>query len=167
MEHKKDGFLYYKTDTHWTSLGAYFGYKALMGQIVKDFYIDVLQGLEMKDEQILKGDLANMYPFSLKNDETIYKIPFSECNYSTYVEMKLGDVMRMSNISKKYKIMMFGDSFSIKMVPYLGNTFGEVLVFLPKYPSKEDFKNNDGVDIVVIEVVERRFEGLLEYILYC
>jgi hypothetical protein len=38
IEHKKDGYLlYWKTDSHWNELGAYWGYFALMQEISKDF----------------------------------------------------------------------------------------------------------------------------------
>ncbi|MBR1601149.1 MAG: hypothetical protein IJ677_06170, partial [Alphaproteobacteria bacterium] len=37
LEHKKEGFLYYKDDTHWSPLGGYYGYKELMKIIEDDF----------------------------------------------------------------------------------------------------------------------------------
>ncbi|MDR2427467.1 MAG: hypothetical protein LBD19_00765 [Endomicrobium sp.] len=65
------------------------------------------------------------------------------------------------------KVIMFRDSFSTNLFPYLGNTFGEILAFW-RYPTKEDLEIlKDTGDIVIIEVVERSIVSILDYLCKC
>ncbi|MDR3049919.1 MAG: hypothetical protein LBV16_08845 [Elusimicrobiota bacterium] len=83
-QHKKDGLLYWKQDTHWNPLGAYWGYRTLMDEISKDFNIKPL----ILDETIMPdyydNDLYYMLPAKSRRDDEaqFYKIPKMKMNFT-------------------------------------------------------------------------------------
>jgi hypothetical protein len=154
-EHKKDGLLYWKTDTHWNELGAYWGYRALMESIDKDFNIEPLIYQEMKDSYKYRGDLSNMYAGFLKDDGTIYSIPDYKKEYTSNSNDPEASDILLENKTKNTRMMIFGDSFVVSMVPYLGASFEKV--YLSRREIRQSYAKfiKENVDIIVIEMVER------------
>lgn len=164
IKEKKENLVYWKTDTHWNEYGGYIGYKRLIDEIKKDFQ----EVKTVKEDELnigfapYGGDLLGM--LSLSSD--IYK----NINYKTlniknqnfsYVKNE-GSNGVLTKSSKKYKVLIFRDSFTSAMTPYISETFGEV-----EYIWRHDFNNFQNKikefkpDIVIHEIVER-YIGVLE-----
>ena len=102
IQHKKDGLLYWKSDTHWNLLGAYYGYEELMKNILSDFPTIDTYKTNKFIEETHNGDLYNMTPKILrKHDKTVYKVPSINNDVCTK-EQKTRDIISCNNSSKKY-----------------------------------------------------------------
>jgi hypothetical protein len=163
IEHKKDGLLYWKTDTHWNELGAFWGYFALMHEISKDFNIKPIVYENLKETYYYRGDLSRPY-ISIEDDKTIYWVPNIMKEYKEFIERKQYYIF-LENNSRKYNIVMFRDSFSTLMLPYLGNTFRKVsaLGYLELVPKDLEYIKNDNADIVIFEMLESSLVNLINY----
>ena len=63
--------------------------------------------------------------------------------------------------NKKYKVLIFRDSFTISMIPYISQTFGEVnYIWSHDLNEYEKVINDYKPDIVIYESVERYIENL-------
>jgi hypothetical protein len=149
-EHKKQGLLYWKTDSHWNEMGAYWGYRELVREISKDFNIKHSIVLNYKSIQEVGWEINEYNPPSgFYNNRG----PFF-----------------LENIKNKYRLVLFMDSFSVSMLTYLGNTFRQVSAFWGNDRNGiTDVHNQLGyikqnADIVVFEIVERHIDLLPEYI---
>ncbi len=151
--------LYYKTDTHWNLLGSYTGYQELMNIVKKDYSnISIYKIAKYKDENN-NGDLYNMAPKLLrKEDKTIYKLPDVEYkNLCSAIKDK--DDVVCYNKNANLSLVMYRDSFSNALIPYISNTFKHSKYIWQYKISKNTIKN---ADVVVLEVVERFLPLLLE-----
>ena len=112
-KHKKE-YIYYKTDHHWTDLGAYYGYKAFC----KAARITPIELSEMKSKQ-LKGDFLGTHYLKTKDqrlekhpDYIQYWIPPVEkyaMKYDGEEEEEI-KVFKTKDISKnKYLVFLGGD----------------------------------------------------------
>lgn len=173
--HKSDGLMYYKTDTHWSEAGAYVGYLALMEEIRKQHpNIDFLSPNQMKYSGKNKpsGDLTAMLNLNNKHwydkDEYINPEPHKGFHYSVEetIPKKGGRkdyFIRTVNQNKKGKVLVFRDSFSSALIPYVSETFGEVI-----YIWTHDLNGNiklvekEKPDIVIHELVSRYTQDLLQ-----
>ncbi len=145
LENKGKDLLYFKTDTHWTYYGAYFGYRALMKKIQNDFDINVPELSEFKKRYTeYYTDLTRMVNVE-KADSEIQPQYF--CT----------DKIKKSNL----KAMIFGDSFMAAMHPYFDCTFSSV-----NYSERGNFDVNKIAkakpDIVIIEIVQRDLKYMFD-----
>ena len=112
-QHKKE-YIYYKTDHHWTDLGAYYGYKAFC----KAAKMKPIELFEMKTKQI-KGDFLGTHFLKTKDqrlennpDFIKYWIPPVE-NYAVKFDGEEEEeikVFKTSDIAKnKYLVFLGGD----------------------------------------------------------
>ncbi len=150
IKNKDKGILYYKKDTHWNKLGAYFGYLDIMKIINKDFKNPVFNYKKLIDDNDIPGDLNASLPTSLKIKEDIqYKKPYVE-GYSCQKTQNNNDIQYCSGKGTK-KILMFRDSFAINLIPYISTSFKK-----SKYVWQYDvdFSYMDDADIVILEMVE-------------
>lgn len=113
VQHKKE-YIYYKTDHHWTDLGAYYGYKSFC----KAAKIKAIELFEMKTNQI-KGDFLGTHFLKTKDqrlesnpDFIKYWIPPVE-NYAIKIDGEEEEeikVFKTSDIAKnKYLVFLGGD----------------------------------------------------------
>lgn len=156
---KEKGLLYRKNDTHWSSFGAYVGYKELMSFIVKDIDVDIYKYDKTEDKQILKGDLNNMMK-SIDSETSFYTLPVindkSKCNGNINVRKDT----KCINTDKKSKVFVFRDSFTSALAPYFNNTFNEVNYRWRYNIKKEDLTKLKDADIIILEQVERFVKNL-------
>lgn len=163
LEKKKEGLLYYKTDTHWNSYGAFIGYQELMKKIKKDFSNITI--LDMKNCMLTEknyngGDLAGMLNVDLKlYQDIMYKEFIYDYTYKYLKNEGRNGVIVKSK--KSLKVLMFRDSFTSAMEPYISETFGDV-----EYIWDHNFNNyqnkiiTEKPDIVIHEIVERYIDVL-------
>jgi hypothetical protein len=159
MDKHKDEYIYYRTDHHWTSLGAYYGYEAIMQSmgisptplssfapktVSNDFYGTVYSksGISW-----VKPDTIDIYAEQQSSTEVT--------NYSADETVK-GSMYDSSYLSKKDKYSMFmggntplvtvktqntdapslliiRDSYMDSLTPYLQNNFSEIHIMDLRY----------------------------------
>ncbi|MGN0192958.1 MAG: DHHW family protein [Candidatus Gastranaerophilaceae bacterium] len=152
IRHKKESLLYWKSDTHWNSLGAYYGYEELMKYISQDFPDIKTYKVKKFIEESHNGDLYEMAPGILrKQDKTVYKVPAVSNNLCTK-EQTQKEIISCNNSSQKYNLLMFRDSFSTSLIPYLSHTFKKSKYYWVYNVSPSQMED---ADIIILEVVER------------
>lgn len=159
---KGKDLLYWKQDSHWNSLGAYYGYLELMDVIRKDFKdIEIFHPQEYFMEKNL-GDLYRILPkIAVRKDNTDYKVPVETAKYSHLVEKDTEtSVNQYYNPQGKYNLVMYRDSFTIFLLPYLVHSFKDSK-FMWKHTVIS--KEMEDADIVIFEMVERFLPNLKNY----
>lgn len=155
---KNERLLYYKTDTHWNLLGAYYGYLELIKNVKTDFLdIELYNPKNMKKE-FYNGDLYDRTPKILRiNDSYEYIIP----------DVKKSDICKetipqepviCNNVNGKYNLLMFRDSFSESLIPFLAHTFKKSKYIWGYNISPSEIEN---VDVIMLEIVERELPTLI------
>ncbi|MFP4470139.1 MAG: alginate O-acetyltransferase AlgX-related protein [Bacteroidales bacterium] len=138
-------YLYNKTDSHWSEIGAYAGYLKIMNRLKaefeklepiklskSDFNINTHPGWQNKHLLHLTQDLKDYnveIQWSHKWDSTMIKtnydgdtLPFSYKDEVTYREKVI-----IQNDDKPYTLLLLEDSFSVRMSVYLNQSFGRII----------------------------------------
>lgn len=170
LEHKKDGLLYRKNDTHWSEHGAYIGYLELMGEIKTEYPLaEVLRPEQMKWKSAKheQGDLMPM--LHMKKDPAYgkeeYLVPEPVAGY-TFTQKTVGktgnrEIVETENPGKPYRVLVFRDSFSSALIPYLSQTFGHVVYVWDHNMGKyAELIKKEAPDFVVHEAVSRYAQQL-------
>jgi hypothetical protein len=163
----KEGFLYWKTNTHWNNKGSYLtfiGFSKLMN--LQPPNLTFKQGAMHSGDLILISKLTNFPLSSLDNWDVIWNDPpsWTEKKIPNEQNTTFGDPMVVVNdkaFSNQY-VWVIGDSFTVSLKQYFNATFKEVryvghwqqkLKTLPEEIIKAERKP----DLVVIVRVERSF----------
>ena len=158
---KGDDLLYWKGDTHWNLLGGYYAYNYLINRIKKDYNgITPYKVTEYVTENH-DGDLYNMTPELLrKSDKTIYRVPSINVDSicKTFGEFGVDNVT-CDNKNNKLNLVMYRDSFTIYLIPYLANTFRHSQFIWKDDVTQESLTS---ADVVLFEIVERRLPDLVD-----
>jgi alginate O-acetyltransferase complex protein AlgJ len=157
--------LYHKTDSHWNEAGAFLGYVTLMKRIKKDFpEVTILDIADFKLDTIInqRGDLAQMLQMNAVSATIkllpVYKnavfklakrlpVPKNYALDGTHYEH------RFVCVGKPLKILVFGDSFVIDLIPFLNQSFGETVIIWAKI--SKNVIEIEKPDIVISEIAER------------
>lgn len=165
IERHKDEYVYFRTDHHWTALGAYYGYEA----IAESMGFKPV-GLNQYETNELPGFLGTAYaatrkPELRRNPDTLTTyLPNVEHEYRVYYDEKhsvkkslvesripvdhrggysifLGGDFALSRISTNAdngkRLMVIKDSYGNAIVPFLLPHFEEIVLIDPRY-----FKGN-------------------------
>ena len=152
--------LYYKYDTHWNQYGAYIGFREIMKEMGNE--TPKIDELSITENTRDKGDLSNMINISgeIEEDEPIV-------NYRKDIRIELvedkGKLMnryKSTNTNGK-KLVTYRDSFWINMAPFLAREFEES-AFIWGAPFNYTQIKKEMPDVVILEVVERSLEYLIE-----
>jgi hypothetical protein len=158
--------LYWRTDTHWNSLGAFVTFDGLM----KRLELPTLE-VNFEPDREFRGDLtfiANLTDFPVRGDDGWRPI-FKKASNITEVTLSStrGDVFPVSVVKNDFplvnkRVWLIGDSFANGIKPYLYETFAEVYNVghvrkkLKELPILfEDTANKP--DLIFIVKVERSF----------
>lgn len=164
LKEKNKEYLYYKGDTHWTSVGAYIAYYRLGQMIKKDFpNFKLIEKDDIKyDSKTLNdGDLVNMLrisDFEEQVNEIVIKSPY---NIETTMDKDEADKFfyTKSENNNGLKVMVFGDSFfTVNMKEFIYQSVSEVkhIRFYLKSPLiYKDEILEFKPDILIYEVLER------------
>lgn len=152
LKEHRDEYIYYKTDHHWTTLGAYYAYQALMEQLddsayaLNDFTIETVSQ-DFYGTYYSKGNNQHLNPDSIQifiPKETVdFEVSWdggqSKLNGlydKTYLDSKdkysmfLGGnhplTIVRSQIHNGKKIVVFKDSYAHSFVPFLALHFEEI-----------------------------------------
>lgn len=181
-----DHFLYYRTDTHWNSHGAFIAYKELMAVIQKDypdfkpltdedFYLTKSNPEPGCDEDFngpgVEGDLLRMFPgrtitdLEIKNNY-VDKLVLKEGTFKYKFLKFAGEEGRKGIVSdnknKKLKVVMYRDSFGRALVPFIAESFNSVdFVWTHNFAKNFGYVKRKKPDIVIEQIVERSIIELL------
>ncbi len=140
--------LYYKTDTHWNSLGAFYAAQAML-------YMMRLDGLEInqlrRDEWTVKAE-----PFD-GGDIALSMLSLPKYFSDEKLEMKR---INISSEKKTMNMLLYGDSFADAMTDFLDGVMGEIALVKRVSVDGKDIEKHKP-EVVVIEVLERLLAGLL------
>lgn len=164
LKAKKEQYeLYYKTDTHWNSMGAFVAYQKLI-KVIADKGIAVKQYNE-DDFDIEKidrpgGDLLVMlklekykadaieYIFHYKNNDGKYGYESTLINGVNHFKTK-------SKNEELGKALIFRDSFSTAIEQFVANSFYEAEFVWDTHCTDYNDLLEDKPDVVIMEIVER------------
>lgn len=165
ISRKSEGQLYYLTDTHWTNLGAFFGYEAIANHIrteypnVKPLQINELKMFSKKNTGL---DLATMLGIQDVLTENITTLIVSN---KKSIEIRNGDKVRNFQTGNSFlpKAVMFKDSFGMRLVPYLSENFQSIQFISKKWDKDTPIQkiiNDSKPDIVIEEWCERYLKNM-------
>ena len=164
--------LYQRTDSHWNDYGAFVGYQALVDRIsdrlpnvrrlsLEDFTVSTVRGEG--------GDLAGMLSLSdLITEERIVLTPKFHPR-SVDVSRDYPDpvdepgremVVKETRDTSLPKALVFRDSYSWGLIPYLSESFQSV-VYLWTFDFLPEIIEREKPDVVIFECVERYLNALM------
>ncbi len=171
--HKSEGDLYYKRDSHWNGLGAFFGYRSLADTIQHYFpafgtpkSLDEYQRVYFKAHE---GDLAHLVGLKQVLPRTeVALVPDTPANAEFRFIRDLSKVPVANPMasfintasSNNLSIFYFRDSFSNYLQPYLNEHARESIYIWTPLFFTEAFEYGYP-DLVVYEVMERFVKDLL------
>ncbi|MDD4772516.1 MAG: hypothetical protein PHZ09_02805 [Eubacteriales bacterium] len=133
LDNKKEGKLYYQTDTHWNTLGSYFGYYELMNIIYKDTGNELTKPYELDSFNIWKdlgngGDLVNFLGVSPSAvTENITHCSLDLKRSAEITNEADGSVRsRVQNAALPTAVVM-RDSFGAALIDHTSEQFKEIL----------------------------------------
>ena len=173
----QDEDIYYRTDHHWTSLGAYYGYEALMGAmgleaapldesqkvtVSEDFYGTLYSTSGVRwlppdriDRYISdEGVTVTAYPDGTLQPGSLYVDSFlsEKDKYSSF----LGGNKPLCVIETEHtgapKVLVIRDSYTDSLAPFLTQNFSEIHLFDPRMnlTSVKDYVEQNEIDAVVV-----------------
>lgn len=154
MKHK-DEYIYYKTDHHWTSLGAKYGYEAMMDAmgekklkgekskvIADDFYGTTYNKIHYAPEKdlITKYDIKTAENSEVQCDDDaditdIYyeKALKKEDKYEYFMGGNFGVLKIHTGCTNGKTLLLIKDSFANCIVPFLTNNYENIVMVDPRY----------------------------------
>ncbi len=169
---KESKDVYYKVDSHWNLLGAFYGYDSLMTVLRKDFenISDPLPYDKMNwtESQSFDGDLAMLMAMQkhfprqeiLPNPEGGFKSQFvNSLSYPTYSSPH-AVITKETSDTTQLKLIMNRDSYANFLIPYLSEHFSRSVYLWTPYFNAEIVKQ-EMPDIMITEVMERFLVDLM------
>lgn len=177
LEEHKDEEIYYRTDHHWTSLGAYYGYTALMEAmgmepvdladyerttVTDQFYGTIFSASGVRwvapdriDTYIpADGVKVTSYFDGTPSQGSLYVDSYLEVKdkYSYF----LGGVQPLCVVETGQtdapRLLLIRDSYSDSLTPFLTQSFSQIHLFDPRYnlSSIQGYIQDNGIDAVAV-----------------
>lgn len=163
--------IYYRTDHHWTSLGAYTAYRMIAQQLgyeplalpengvaVPDFYGTLFSqgGVRgIAPDEITYYPMDNLSLYADGEDRPLYELKFAEekDKYSLFLGGNWSTaVIRNENVKNGEKLVIVRDSFTNALAPLLAQHVSELHLVDPRYyklPLAQYVQEND-IDRVLV-----------------
>ncbi len=169
LQRKQESVIYYRTDTHWNDLGAYYAYAEIMNALTARF--PVLAPHPLSDYTLTRSEIAgfglapmiSMQDF-LTDEKVILEPHFDRRAKPADVAFRPEGVIvfaREIDDPSLPAAVIFRDSFATALVPLLEEHFRRV-VFVWDTRVNFDLIAHEQPDIVIVEVVERKAASLSE-----
>ncbi len=153
--------LYYKTDTHWNNLGAFFAYKEIMKKVKSRYPAAkalTLDDFRLSETKTPGHDLAGMINMTdLMSDTEVTLTPVrpsaatdSKAPYAYRTAIR-SEIRNCSGPS----VMAFGDSFLAYMIPYLSESFCRGTYVATPLTIDFSLIDMERPDVVIVELAER------------
>ena len=158
-----DAALYYKTDTHWTSVGAYAGCRSLLKE--RGIEMPLLRELRIEENGSFSGDLAGMLNLKklLSDTDSTYAIDGYDTHQATRIKnsYKESYIYHAENADRR-KAYVIRDSFGTNMAPIIGSQFNDTVLRHKNTYSYDDLLEQDP-DIVILETADRYIDRLADF----
>jgi len=183
----KDEYIYYRTDHHWTTKGAYYAYQKFMKDIgIVPYDEKAFDHILVTDEfygslysksgfRHIKPDSIELYMPKTDKECKVYSYDQNESKSSLYelanVEKKdkytvfLGGNHSLMKIetegNENKRLLIVKDSFANSFIPFLTNHYGEIYVVDLRYYNdslKELIKSKDIDDVLILYSVNNFVE---------
>lgn len=178
LKEHKDEYIYYKTDHHWTTKGAYYVYREFciekniipmepddfnIKTVSDDFYgtlyskfplsfikPDFIEAYYPKKSPVYKVDYIDTKGMSTDIYEK--KHLFKKDKYSFFIDGNHSLLSIKAGCGKGKRLLVIKDSYAHCFVPFLTNHYGEVHMIDLRYfnSSVDDYINEKGIDEVLI-----------------
>lgn len=170
-EAKNNYEVYYRNDTHWNSVGAYYGYVALFDLIHNNY--NNLEKQNLEDFSIKRrkynGDLQNMLRLQEREYDTLFVTRLRSNNYKQInskniegITVQKGRPIVFTDSNLPYSVIVFRDSFTTALIPYISYQFGHVEYFWTRdFEKNKHYLNKKRPNIVIEECVERYAQALV------
>ncbi|MGG5462071.1 DHHW family protein [Clostridium sp. B9] len=169
----KDEYIYYKTDHHWTTKGAYLAYSEYMSSIgevpidlnefkkneVNDFYgtyFSKAKAFNAESDVITYYDIENI-TMDIQGEKYNSLYDYEKLNardkYSVFIRGNNGlTIIKNNEIENGKKLIVFKDSFANSMIPFLSQNFEEIHVIdLRSFSMKvSEYVKNTKIEEVLI-----------------
>jgi alginate O-acetyltransferase complex protein AlgJ len=167
--------IYYKTDTHWNSYGAYVAYREIMddiSQVYPDVHPHALEDFVIEEGDSSPRDLARLMGLDFIVEPNIsVALDGSSDAYFQRIPPLSNISFSWADSGSKEKLLVYHDSFGDAINNFLQYSFSEVVyVHNGQYecPATGSWIDTFKPDVVVIEVVERDLiylDDLLDHLL--
>lgn len=164
--HKKKGLLYYRGDTHWTDLGAYYGIRS----IISGLHVPTITRPQLKDYLAVKDNtqpsgLADMLMLNSWFEQDVPKFePAQIWQHDNIVYGRYGrsGILTISNPAKPdgSSVIWFGDSCLINSIKFLWPSFRKSNYIWGE--TSGDIVEKYKPDVVVWEMSEALFDQIIE-----
>ncbi|MHB1151226.1 MAG: alginate O-acetyltransferase AlgX-related protein [Eubacteriales bacterium] len=168
MKTKKDlGKLYYQTDTHWNTFGAYFGYYGLMTAIFEDSGIKGTAPYELERFNVYQsiqssGDLCNF--LGINNSVVSEYVTTCSADFPLTAVRDTdsigSEVMRTGDTSLPKAVVM-RDSFGAALISFVSEHFNEITFMPPGSGVDTSILKAAQPDYFIQVLVERNLGSLL------
>lgn len=164
MVEKSRGFiLYTPTDTHWNQLGAFVAYREIMaqtGQLLNQSTALSLENVKVEYAKEGGGDLAKILGIQEDVVEELPTLtPLIRHAQEVYkIDGLPRETLMQSQMIDRPRVVMFGDSFSSALIPYISEDFSYARYILAPWTKETPIENiviESKPDIVIEERVER------------
>lgn len=177
LEAHKDEEIYYRTDHHWTSLGAYYGYTALMEAMGMDavpldesakvtvsdsFYGTIFSSSGVRwvapdhIDRYISGDglKVTSYFDSTPTEGSLYVDSYldKKDKYSSFLGGNQPLCVIQTQHTDAPKVLVIRDSYTDSLAPFLTQNFSEIHLFDPRMNlnSVKDYVEQNQIDQVVV-----------------
>ena len=158
----KDDYIYYRTDHHWTSLGAYYAYSVAIQKLgftsiayskyniehASNNFLGTYYSKTLYDK--IQSDTIDIYSYndgdtvvSCTVDNGIEKKEYNDIyfrdflkgkdKYSTYLGTNQPEVVIKTNLESNKKILIFKDSYGNSFIPFLTQHYNQITVLDMRY----------------------------------
>lgn len=171
---KGPDLLYFREDTHWTSYGAYVGYREIMKSLGPGFAANTLSTPESAiavDKDAWRVDLAEMARVKVLDRSQARNQLLPSCGQWSQAMVPAGasadgyiQFLAHKCPTRGKTALVFHDSFAEALMPFLSDSF-ERVVFVWGEPSDEFFVRmvqQEKPDVVIEERVERSMQFVPE-----
>lgn len=173
-DNKQNGKLYYKLDSHWTELGAFYGYQAVMKKLglpyheLTDYKVDHID-IDDTDMNVYSGvGTGEMYesaPFlsALFEEKTPYgKNKEDTARIWSFVYEYFSGQTSKTVTDEGPAAMFLFDSYGLNIIPYLSESFGTFLTEpIWKYSVDYSLVSEIKPDYIIELLAERNLDELL------
>ncbi|MEE1279669.1 MAG: DHHW family protein [Oscillospiraceae bacterium] len=163
---KRDQYIYYNTDHHWTSLGAYYAYHQIATALdfkpyektqfdiehaSNEFYgtyssksnisvdpdtIDLYYSHASSDFKITEVSINNGKETKVYNDIYFREWLSKKDKYSVFLGQVQPEVTIKTNVQNNKKLLIFKDSFAHSLVPFLSLHYSEIKLIDLRYTNQ-------------------------------
>lgn len=165
LDAKQTQQIYPLTDTHWNPLGAFIGYQAIIKSLARqlpEVHPLSVEDFERKTIPDRQGDLARLAgqsqleskQFSLEPRPPLEPLKRTTGKALSQKVWPQPDPVITLNPNAKGEALVFRDSFSDNLIPFLGYHFNQV-VYIGRFDWDTSFIQKEKPTVVIDELLER------------